>query len=101
MRTSALFGTKNLGFFEIYGMFAWTRGEGVEPVRTFCGQGGRRVNFLRFCADFYGRPLMPFPAIFQGRIYHMAVLKRTRSLNVKTFYRRMLFLPEKIKLDFR
>jgi len=31
---------------------------GVKPVRTFCGQGERGVNILRFCADvFYGRPL--------------------------------------------
>jgi len=38
MRTSVLFGAKNLGFFEIYG--GSTRTKGVEPVRTFCGQGG-------------------------------------------------------------
>jgi len=25
--TSALFGTINFGIFEIYGMFAWTRGD--------------------------------------------------------------------------
>jgi len=52
MWTSALFGAKNFGFFEIYNVCAWTRG--VEPVRTFCGQGGG-VNFSQFCADvFYG-----------------------------------------------
>jgi len=33
--TSTLFGAKNIGFFEIYGVSARTRGEGVEPVRTF------------------------------------------------------------------
>jgi len=58
---SAHFSAKNIGFFEIYGVSARTRGWGVEPVRTFFGQGGRRsnVNFLRFCADvLYGRPLM-------------------------------------------
>jgi len=44
MRTSALFGTKNLEFFEIYGVYAWTRGEGVEPVLTFFGKG-EGVNF--------------------------------------------------------
>jgi len=44
MRTSALFGAKNFGFFEIYGVSTRTREEGV--------------NFSRFCADvFYGRPL--------------------------------------------
>jgi len=59
MRTSALFGAKNFGFFEIYDVPAQTRR--VEPVRTFCGQGGEEVNFSRFCADvFHGRPLMSF-----------------------------------------
>jgi len=38
MRTSAIFGAKNFGFFEIYGVFAQTRK--VKPVRTFCGQRG-------------------------------------------------------------
>jgi len=47
MRTSALFGKKNFGFFEIYGVSAPTKGEGV--------------NFLQFCADvFYGWPLIDF-----------------------------------------
>jgi len=41
MRTSALFGAKNIGFFESYRVSARTRG----------------VNFLRLYADvFYGRP---------------------------------------------
>jgi len=46
MRTSALFGTKNTGVFEIYGVSTRTRGKGV--------------NFSRFCADvlFYGRSLI-------------------------------------------
>jgi len=58
MRTSALFGAINLGFFEIYDVSAQTRGEGVKPVRSFFGQGGGGVNFSRFCADvFYGRSL--------------------------------------------
>jgi len=31
----------------------------VEPVWTFCRQGGKGINFLRFCADvFYGRPFI-------------------------------------------
>jgi len=38
MRTSALFGAKTFGCFEIFGVSA--RVKGVEPVRTFCGQGG-------------------------------------------------------------
>jgi len=55
MRTSAHFGPKTFGLFEIYGIFSstWTRGErGVEPVRTFCGQG-REIDFSRFCADVF------------------------------------------------
>jgi len=39
MWTSALFGAINIGFFEIYGVSALTRGRRVEPVRTFFGQG--------------------------------------------------------------
>jgi len=40
MWTSALlFGAKIIGFFEIYGVPTRTRR--VEPVRTFCGQGGK------------------------------------------------------------
>jgi len=38
MRTSALLDAKNFGFFEFYGVSVRTRG--VEPVRTFFGQGG-------------------------------------------------------------
>jgi len=34
MQTSTLSGTKILGFFDIYGVSARTRGEGIEPVRT-------------------------------------------------------------------
>jgi len=57
MQTSALFNAINLGFFEIYGVSARTREEGVEPVRIFGGQG--EVNFSRFCADvFCGRLLI-------------------------------------------
>jgi len=39
MRASTLFCAKNIGLFEIYG--APARAKGVEPVRTFCGQGWR------------------------------------------------------------
>jgi len=49
------FGAKNIGFFEIYGAFALTRG--FEPVRTFFGQGGGRSIF----AIFYGRLLWTGP----------------------------------------
>jgi len=55
---SALFRAKTFGFFEIFDVSVRTRGKGVEPVRTFCQQGGG-VNFSRFCADdFYGRSLL-------------------------------------------
>jgi len=37
MRTSSLFGANNFKFFEIYGESKRIRG--VEPVRTFFGQG--------------------------------------------------------------
>jgi len=57
MWTSALFGAKSIRFFEFYGVSARTKG--VEPERTFFGQGRRGVNLSRFCADvFYGRPLI-------------------------------------------
>jgi len=53
MHTTALFGTKIFRFFEIYGVSTLTRE--VEPVRTFCGQAGMGVNFLRFYVDvLYG-----------------------------------------------
>jgi len=49
MRTSVLFGAKNFGLFEIYGVSARTRRERVESVRTFCGQGGGSIfrDFVR------------------------------------------------------
>jgi len=37
MRTFAIFGARNFGLFEIYGVRADKR-EGVEPVRTFYGK---------------------------------------------------------------
>jgi len=47
MRTSAIFGAKSFGFFEIY---VCPHGQGEE---------GGGLNFSRFCADvFYGQPLM-------------------------------------------
>jgi len=49
MQTSARFGAKNNGFFEIYGVSARTGGREVEPVRTFCGQEGRGQFFAILC----------------------------------------------------
>jgi len=64
MQTSALLQkiyAKSFGFFEICDVSARTRGKGVKPVQTFCGQPGRGINFSQFCADvFYGRPLTLF-----------------------------------------
>jgi len=56
MRTSALFGTKN---FEIYMVCPHgQRGRGIEPVRTFCGQGGRESIFRDFVrTSFMDGPL--------------------------------------------
>jgi len=57
MWTSALFvqKTSNFKLFKIYGVFARTRERvAIEPVRTFCGQGGRSQFFAILC--FYGRP---------------------------------------------
>jgi len=49
MRTSAIFDAKNVGFFEIDGVSAWTRERGVEPVGTFCGQGEGGQFFAILC----------------------------------------------------
>jgi len=46
--TSALCGAKNFGFFEIYGVPAQTRREGVEPVQTFFEQGERGQFYRDF-----------------------------------------------------
>jgi len=48
MRMSALFGAKKLRIFEIYDVSAQTD-RGFEPVRTFCGQGGRGSIFSNLC----------------------------------------------------
>jgi len=44
MRTSALLGAKNFGFFKMYCVSAR-----VEPMRTFFGLGGRGQIFAIFC----------------------------------------------------
>jgi len=57
MRTYALFGAKNFGFFEIYGVSARTRKEGLSQCGHF-SNNGEGVNFSRFCTDFFnGLPL--------------------------------------------
>jgi len=53
MRMSALFDAKNFGFFEIYGVSARTRGEGLSQCGHF---SDKEANFSHFCANvFYGR----------------------------------------------
>jgi len=58
MRTSAIFGAKNVGFFEIYGVSARKREKKSKiSADILWTRGG--VNFSRFCADvLYGRPLI-------------------------------------------
>jgi len=54
----ALFVQKNIGYFEIYGVFTRTGGvNGFEPVKTVCRQG-KGVNFSRFCADVFYEQLL-------------------------------------------
>jgi len=56
MRTSALFGAKTFEFFEIFGVFARTRGLRVTSTDILGTRG--EVNFSRFCAHvLYGQPL--------------------------------------------
>jgi len=57
IRTSELFGAKNIGFFKIYSVSARTRR--VAPaVRTFCEQGGRESIFRDFVrTSFMDGPL--------------------------------------------
>jgi len=50
MRTSTLFGVKTSDFLKFMVCPHGQGGGGVEPVQTFCGQGGG-INFSRFCAD--------------------------------------------------
>jgi len=59
MRASAFFVQKTW-FFEIYGVSAWTRQEGLSQCGHFSDKKWGRIQiFLRFCADvFYGRPLI-------------------------------------------
>jgi len=50
-----LFGAKNFGFFKIYGVSTvHTDKRGIEPVRTFSGQGGGGQLFAILCGCFYG-----------------------------------------------
>jgi len=50
MQMSAPFGVKNWNFSKFT---VCPHGQGVEPVRSFCGQWGGVNNFSRFCADVF------------------------------------------------
>jgi len=48
MRKSVLFGAKNFGVLETYGVSTRTSGEGVKPVQTFCRQKEKKSIFRDF-----------------------------------------------------
>jgi len=71
MRTPELFGVKNFGFFEIFGVSARTRTipgvrvrTGVDPVRTFFGQGGREPIFRDFVRTSFMDGPLPILTLF-------------------------------------
>jgi len=70
MRTSALLCAKIVGFFEIYDC-PHGQGEGVEPVRTFCGQWGEGGQFF---AILCGRLLWTAPYNFRKLVKILAYL---------------------------
>jgi len=49
MRMTALFGAKDLGFFEIYGVSARTRRRGLNQCGHFAGKGEESIfrDFVR------------------------------------------------------
>jgi len=54
MRTSAFFGAKNFGYFEIYCVSALTMGvERLSQSEHFSEKVWKKVNFSRFCADIF------------------------------------------------
>jgi len=71
MRTSAFFGAKYFGFFESYGVSVRTKGERIEPMRIFFGQGERSV-FRDFVRIFYERPLSNF-FLFYNQFFYRKV----------------------------
>jgi len=59
MRTSAFFGEKSFGFFEIFGVSHGQGGRSVELVRTIFGQAERGSIFHDFVRmSFMDDPLM-------------------------------------------
>jgi len=75
MRTSALSDAKYIEFFLIYGVSARTGG--VEPVRTFYGQGEKRQFFAILC----GRPLWMTPyKLFQMHFFNFQMSNACNAL---------------------
>jgi len=66
MRTSALFGAKNS---RILKSMCVRTDKGVEPVRTFYGQGGRGLIFRDFFADdLYGLLIQGYNNVTKARV---------------------------------
>jgi len=49
MRTSAFFGAKSFGSFEIYGVSAWARGRGLSQCEHFEDKEGGGQFFAILC----------------------------------------------------
>jgi len=103
MRTSALFEAKILDFSKFI-VCSHGKGEGDEPVRIFCRQGGGGVNISRICVDvFYGRPLI----LIIGRSNHVLLenikYKLSKSsccfiLFIVYFFLIILHISEKVNM---
>jgi len=89
MQTSALFGAKNIGFFEIYGESAQRKGVGGGRASAYVLRkrvGG--INFSRFSADvFYGRPLIKI----RFEISLLMIFWDSASFNLTQILRRISF----------
>jgi len=70
LRTGGSSDARNFGFFEIYGVPARTREEGVKPVRTFCKQEGGGHFFAILC----GRLLWTAPNVTLLCLYNRATV---------------------------
>jgi len=83
MRTFARFGAKKL---QIFRNLCYARTDkGVEPVRTFCGQGKRESIFRDFvCTSFMDGPLQGFiNSTHFERIKLLNILVHTSFVRIK------------------
>jgi len=88
MRTSAFFGAKYVGFFEIYGVSARITERGLSQCGHFANKVEGRVNFSRFCADIlYGRPLSANEFGISDRLWNAKQLLFTSEISSKNFYK--------------